>query len=87
MLMIDILQNKSWLFFLMVPTYMELSGRSINTVCNLNVKAAVCLRIENIILEDSFERVFCDNIYADNELGTQLIQGHNIMLIGALVRT
>lgn len=70
----------------MVLTYLGLFGLSINTVCNLIAIAGFWQRIENIILEDSFERVFCDNIYADIELGTQMIQGHSVMLVGALVR-
>lgn len=70
----------------MVLTYLGLFGLSINMVCDWIAITGAQPRVENIILEDSFERVFCDNIYADNELGTQMIQGHSIMLVGALVR-
>ena len=43
------------------------------------------LFLENLVLENSFERYFCDKLYTENYLGTQIVQGHSVMLVGTLV--
>ena len=42
--------------------------------------------VENVMLEDSFERIFCDFYYTDSPTGFQMIQGSNIAFISSLVR-
>lgn len=42
--------------------------------------------VENVMLEDSFERIFWDFYYTDSPTGFQMIQGSNIAFISSLVR-
>lgn len=37
------------------------------------------------MIEQCFERVFIDHYYAENELGLQIIQGHNIAFVSEIV--
>ncbi|KAK8828073.1 Like-Sm protein 1 [Blastocystis sp. ATCC 50177/Nand II] len=42
---------------------------------------------ENVMLEDSFERIFWDFYYTDSPTGFQMIQGSNIAFISSLKGT
>jgi len=41
----------------------------------------------NIVLEDAVERVMHENVYADKELGVQVIRGDSVSLMGECVRS
>lgn len=40
----------------------------------------------NLVLQDTTERLFVQNIYADIERGLFLVRGENVLLLGEIVR-
>lgn len=43
-------------------------------------------RIANLVLQDTIERVFANNLYADIQRGIYLVRGENVLLLGEIVR-
>lgn len=37
------------------------------------------------MLEDCFERIFCDFYYTDSPMGFQMVQGNNISFVSLIV--
>lgn len=44
-------------------------------------------RAGNLVLQDTIERLFVQNLYADIERGLFLVRGENVSLLGEIVRT
>lgn len=44
------------------------------------------LSIGNLVLQDTIERLFCQNLYCDIERGMFLVRGENVLLLGEIVR-
>jgi U6 snRNA-associated Sm-like protein LSm1 len=40
----------------------------------------------NLVLQDTLERLFVQNLYADVERGLFLVRGENVTLLGEIVR-
>ncbi|KAL8825911.1 MAG: hypothetical protein Q9170_007609 [Blastenia crenularia] len=40
----------------------------------------------NLVLQDTIERIFVDNLYADVPRGIFLVRGENVLLLGEIVR-
>ena len=40
----------------------------------------------NLVLQDTIERIFVDNLYADVKRGIYLVRGENVLLLGEIVR-
>lgn len=43
--------------------------------------------IGNLVLQDTYERVYAGKLYADDRRGIHLIRGENILLMGEIVRS
>lgn len=41
--------------------------------------------IANLVLDDCFERVFCDNYYTENQLGLHVVQGNTVSMVSDIV--
>lgn len=41
----------------------------------------------NLVLQDTIERLFCQNLYCDIERGMFLVRGENVLLLGEIVRS
>lgn len=41
----------------------------------------------NLVLQDTVERLFVQNLYADIERGLFLVRGENVLLLGEIVRS
>jgi U6 snRNA-associated Sm-like protein LSm1 len=44
-------------------------------------------RTGNLVLQDTLERLFVQNLYADIERGLFLVRGENVSLLGEIVRS
>lgn len=42
--------------------------------------------VGNLVLQDTVERLFVQNFYADIERGLFLVRGENVLLLGEIVR-
>ena len=40
----------------------------------------------NLVLQDTIERIFVNDLYADIQRGIYLVRGENVLLLGEIVR-
>lgn len=59
--------------------------RSLNDQSTLNVDWKPKLKA-NLVLQDTIERIFVDEVYADIKRGIFLVRGENVLLLGEIVR-
>ena len=43
--------------------------------------------IANLVLQDTIERIFAQNKYADIQRGVFLVRGENVLMLGEIVRS
>ena len=80
----------------MAENYMVFSVLMINSVNNPTQKAKqifqpfvetlIFFSLANLVLEDTVERIYHDNNFAENFHGLFLIRGENVVLLGEIVR-
>ena len=63
---------------------MESSAALINSVSD-NRYLEETHPVANLVLDDCFERVFCDNYYTENQLGLHVVQGNTVSMISDIV--
>ena len=44
-------------------------------------------QFSNLVLDDCFERVFCDNYYTENQLGLHVVQGNTVSMVSDIEGT
>lgn len=43
------------------------------------------LGIANLVLQDTVERIYAGNLYAEEHVGLYLVRGENVLLLGEIV--
>lgn len=43
------------------------------------------LGIANLVLQDTVERIYTGNVYAEEHVGLYLVRGENVLLLGEIV--
>lgn len=44
------------------------------------------VHVANLVLEETIERIYSENYFADKFVGLYLIRGENVVLLGEIVR-
>lgn len=58
----------------------------ITGVSRLLVLMPLVVHVANLVLEETIERIYSKNHYADKYVGLYLIRGENVVLLGEIVR-
>lgn len=64
---------------------------SVSTTCivggvSCTLGLMVAIPVANLVLEETIERIYSENVYADKFVGLFLIRGENVVLLGEIVR-
>ena len=62
----------------------RLSGVSCRPACSENSCADAVVRPANLVLQDTVERYFAADMYADVRRGVFLVRGENVLLLGEI---
>lgn len=62
----------------------------INSVCSetfggIRTHSLTTLGIANLVLQDTVERIYSGNLYAEEHVGLYLVRGENVLLLGEIV--
>lgn len=56
------------------------------TIFEWEVLSYFCFHVANLVLEDTVERIYHGNVFAESWHGLFLIRGENVVLLGEIVR-
>ena len=87
---LDVEQRSCFLFYETGGSFLGCCEAGINLVCSYLVNMVdVFLQLNcltaNLVLQDTVERIFVQNIYADIQRGIFLVRGENVLLLGEVV--